>query len=306
MAQPNSATDLVRSLIGSAFADLVNDTRRAQSLLREAMPGIVNNFQGLQDQVAGHVKMVDDLSNQLQGAGGDGGLVGSMRVVIDTFVKDLVGVSHQSMRIVERVSLMEKEVNSVMRNARDIEEMAHTTHFIALNATIEAQRSEAGRPFRVVAEEIKRLAGDAEAFSSNIRDAIGRCKRRLTETHDLVTSFASHDMTVALSAQTGVVATVTSIGNANQRMAATLHELDTKVRDSIRALQFDDILMQLLGSIGQRIGLLESVWLESLPATLSPEDAERLRTAYERHRPDLEGRQVVGQESLDAGTAELF
>ncbi len=303
----NASADLVRTLIAGLFKSLADDTRRAQGLLRDALPQVVSNFQGLQNQVTEHVKMVEDLGRQLQGAGSEPGFISRMKVIIDTFVGDLVSVSQQSVRVVERVTFMGREVDSVTNNARRIEKMADTTRFIALNAHIEAHKSgDAGRTFRVVAEEVKQLAGDAQDFSRQIRDAIERCKLRLNETREMVGSLASHDMTVALRAQQGLIDTVKSIDDSNRALIITLRDLDGRVRESIRALQFDDILMQLLGSIGMRIEKLEAVWLESLPPQFSDEDAARLVKAFERHRGELEARQVVTQTSVEEGTIELF
>jgi hypothetical protein len=108
-------------------------------------------------------------------------------------------------------------------------------------------------------------------------------------------------MNHALSAQSGLLATVEKVNEANAQLVVTLKSLEQSVETATRALQFDDILMQLLGSIGERIGLLQSVWLDSLGG-----DPEKLVRAFERQRAALEKKQAVTQSNLDAGTVELF
>ena len=299
-------TELVRGLIGTAFQSLIDDTKRSQDLLREAIPRVVSSFNGLQTQVQQQVSTVEQISKSLGGAENRGGFSEGMRVIIDTFVKDLIAVSQQSMRIVERVMLMGRDVDSALKNVAEIDTMAHTTRFIAINAQIEAFRTNAGNSFRIVADETKHLARDAAAFSSEIRDAVVRCKDRLNETRELVGKLASHDMTVALSVQDHLARTLASVDGANAQLLSTLKELEANVRVSITALQFDDILMQLLGSIGNRIELLRTVWLESLPPELPPQAARQLIDAWQRHAARLTARNPVAQENLDAGTAELF
>lgn len=305
-SERSDGTELVRALIGSAFETLVADTSRSQDLLREAIPRVVSSFNSLQGQVQQQVATIEGITRKLGGQDTAHGFSDSMRVIIDTFVKDLIAVSQQSMRIVERVMLMGRDVDSALRNVEEIETMAHTTRFIAINAQIEAFRTNAGNSFRIVADETKHLARDAAAFSSEIREAVQRCKERLGETRELVSKLASHDMTVALTVQDQLAATMASVDEANTTLLGTLHELQENVRDSITALQFDDILMQLLGSIGNRIALLRSVWLESLPPTLPPDAARQLIDAWERHAERISAKNPVAQQNLDAGSAELF
>lgn len=289
-----TSAGIVRDLIVRLFTSLVEDAQRAQSLLRDAMPKIVADFQGLQEQVREHVALVDQLATKLQGNEKQAGFVETMRVFIDTFVKDLVDVSQQGVRITERVTLVGHEVNLVIANVGEIDEMARTTRFIALNAHIEANRSgEAGKSFLVVADEIKRLAGDAEQFSSHIRDAVDRCQARLNETKSMVGVLAAHDMKVALSVQNGLVETVTSIDQANRSLRETLRSLDARVRSAIQALQFDDILMQLLTGIERRLSQLQNIWVDALPASMGSAEAVRLVDAYEKHKSVLETRQIV-------------
>jgi len=296
--------ELVRELIGRLFGSLIADTKRARGILAEAVPSIIKSFQSLQHQVHDQFGVIEALALQLQGDGTKGGFVETMRGIVDTFVSDMMLISKQSMRIVERVGQMGHDVDSVITNVTEIEEMARTTRFIALNAHIEAHRSgAAGTTFRVVAEEVKRLAGDANEFSGQIRLAIDRCRGRLAEARGLVGVLASHDMNGAMSAQAGLVATVEKINAANESLVSTLRALDETVKTATRALQFEDILTQLLTSIGDRIEQLQNVWLESLEAK---GDGDALGVAFENHRQALEKPQAVNQTSLDEGTVELF
>jgi methyl-accepting chemotaxis protein len=229
-----------------------------------------------------------------------------MQVIIDTFVKDLVAVSQQSMRVVERVTLMSAEVDSLVRAGAQLEEMAATTRIVALNAQVEANRTRAGQVFRVVADETKRLAREADQFSGEIRSAVDRCRARLDETQTIVSDLASHDMTVALGAQANLARTVKTIDAANSELLITLQALQEQVNAAMTALQFDDILTQLLASIDKRILLLEQVWLDSITPSLPAVETQHMLEAWERRRSELEARQAVQQTNVEVGTAELF
>jgi methyl-accepting chemotaxis protein len=306
MSAPHSPADLLRGLIARTFSTLSGDTRRAQGLLRDAMPRVVGSFVALQAQVRDHMKLITSLSTQFgaEATTGGPGLGAGMRVVIDTFVGDLISVSRQSMKIVEQVTIMGTDVQQMLVSVNHIEEMAGATRIIALNAEIESNRMAQGAPFRVVADETKRLAREAAHFSDEIRHAVDRCKTRLDSTKQLVGTLASHDMTVALRAQDNLAKTIETINAANAELLKTLAVMDEQVNAAMTALQFDDILTQLLGTIDRRITLLQDVWLDSLPA--GNEELTHMLEAWKRRTAELEVDQVVKQESVATGTTELF
>jgi len=302
MSAPQSPADLLRGLIARTFSALSGDTRRAQALLRDAMPRVVGCFLTLQEQVRDHMKLITRLSAEF-GAETSGG--SGMRVVIATFVDDLVSVSRQSMQIVEQVTIMSTDVQQMLVSVDQIEEMSGATRIIALNAEIESNRMVQGAPFRVVADETKRLAREAAHFSDEIRHAVDRCKTRLDSTKELVGKLASHDMTAALRAQNNLATSIETINSANADLLKTLAVMDEQVNAAITALQFDDILTQLLGTIDRRITLLQDVWLDSLPS--GNDELSHMLEAWKRRTAELDvDPRLVKQESVASGTTELF
>src|SRR3712207_5964636 len=76
-------------------------------------------------------------------------------------------------------------MTQVQKVSASIESIANKTNMLALNATIEAARAgEAGRSFAVVAAEVKKLAHDTRAATSEIGGTIAS----LTREAELVTS----------------------------------------------------------------------------------------------------------------------
>jgi methyl-accepting chemotaxis protein len=69
-------------------------------------------------------------------------------------------------------------MSRVQNVSSSIETIAHKTNMLALNATIEAARAgEAGRSFAVVAAEVKKLAHDTRAATSEIAGTIDSLTR---------------------------------------------------------------------------------------------------------------------------------
>jgi methyl-accepting chemotaxis protein len=296
-------------LVGHAFASLLTDVSRSRAILHEAVPGLIASFHGLREGLAAQSAELVEVSQQLQGTAGGAGFLAQMRTVLETFVSDLVTVSHHSIVLVQRVDALNVDVKQIVTHVGSIESMAKATRLIALNARIEAHRAgEAGQTFRVVADEVKTLADQAREFSGQIRDVVDRAHERLDAARTATVALASHDLTSVLEAQRGVLATVERLNATNARVSASLERFHANVDGAIRALQFEDILTQLLATIERRLGNVRDLWLQWLAAqgADSPAQWTEFATLLAKIRPELERASTVEQESMQTGTAELF
>ena len=81
-----------------------------------------------------------------------------------------LGLSQQIDRVVTQMTTLGKEVQGASTVLGAIEELAERTNILAINATIEAYGAgDAGERFRVVADEIRRLAEKVRADAVDIR-----------------------------------------------------------------------------------------------------------------------------------------
>jgi methyl-accepting chemotaxis protein len=81
----------------------------------------------------------------------------------------------------ERMAGFAAAMNQVQTVSSTIETIARKTNMLALNATIEAARAgDAGRSFAVVAAEVKKLAHDTRAATSQIASTLGELTREAT------------------------------------------------------------------------------------------------------------------------------
>lgn len=302
--------EALSQLVGHVFATLAADVVRARRILSEAVPGLTSSFHGLRDGLAAQAAELSEVSEALKGKGGQGeGFLGQIRGVLDVFVNDLVNVSHSSMQMASRVDSLGVEIETIVSHVSQLETLAKTTKLVALNARIEAHRAgEAGKTFRVVADEVKNLADDSAQFSQQIRDVVQRAHAGLTEAQTSVTALASHDLNSILSVHNEVLATIGRLDSTNMRMAESLARFHANVNEAIRALQFEDILNQLLVSIGDRLGHLQELWSSWLLARTQeqPTSWADLDRVLARVEPKLLQKSAVQQTSMQTGTAELF
>ena len=100
------------------------------------------------------------------------------REAIEGTIDGFKGLTDLIVQLGERMAGFAAAMNQVQTVSSTIETIARKTNMLALNATIEAARAgDAGRSFAVVAAEVKKLAHDTRAATSQIGQTIGELTR---------------------------------------------------------------------------------------------------------------------------------
>ena len=127
------------------------------------------------------------------------------RAAIEDTVAIFSGLTELVVQLGERMAGFAEAMSRVQNVSSSIESIASKTNMLALNATIEAARAgEAGRSFAVVAAEVKKLAHDTRAATSEIASTIAS----LTREAEAVTSEIETGVGRSRVAQSGL-ATIT-------------------------------------------------------------------------------------------------
>ena len=100
------------------------------------------------------------------------------REAIEGTIDGFKGLTDLIVQLGERMAGFASAMSQVQSVSSTIETIARKTNMLALNATIEAARAgDAGRSFAVVAAEVKKLAHDTRAATSQIASTIGELTR---------------------------------------------------------------------------------------------------------------------------------
>ena len=127
------------------------------------------------------------------------------RDAIEDTIAVFSGLTELVVKLGERMAGFAEAMSRVQNVSSSIERIAYKTNMLALNATIEAARAgEAGRSFAVVAAEVKKLAHETRAATSDIAGTIAS----LTREAEAVTSEIVTGVDRSRKAQTGF-ATIT-------------------------------------------------------------------------------------------------
>jgi methyl-accepting chemotaxis protein len=230
--------------------------------------------------------------------------------VLHQFTDLLATVSKQSIRTVYRIDDMARELDAVFKLVASVNEISEETFILAVNATIEAAHADGGgRSFSVIASNVRELSKKTRRFNEQIESQIVKARQTVNEVREIIGDMASRDLNVALAGKERVQEMLLQLQNVERFVASSLDKatdsaglIRTAADEAVTALQFEDILMQILQEISGRV--------EELKRSRASREGAPSATplaASDNRRPN--GRlplDTIQQRSVTPGDIELF
>lgn len=313
--------------------DSINDeVARVQTLVSQAISQLTASFQGMHQRTSEQRDLALSVShsaaNNDANAMGIEDFVANTSVAMQRVVDSVVNNAKVSMEIVELTDGIAQHTTDVQVILSEIGSIAKQTNLLALNAAIEAARAgEAGRGFAVVADEVRDLSSRTGQFSQQINGLMQSMQKAVNATEEAIKNMASQDMNFALESKQRVEDIAMSTDRLNRtrasamvRMGDAAEGVEQEVQRAVLALQFQDIVSQLMGHVQRRVAAMEGVMehLSAMAHTLPNEAAEpaaaaeALRREAENVTRSLSGltkataNNPVGQSEMSHGDIELF
>jgi len=327
-AEPvREALEDVRGALVDELGHATRELHQGLDLLRDAVSELGGGFDGLSSKTALQQSLLKQIIEVQDGGVSVQDFAARTGDLLEHFVGMIVQMSRESLRIVYRIDGMAKEMDAVFGLLRNVNTIAEETNLLALNAAIEAARAgESGRGFAVVAGEIRNLASNSNQLNEQIGGHVERARSAMEQLRGLIGAMASQDLNVALSAKGGIDAMTAHVTESDARTSAVADQaveinrgLGSDVSTTIRSLQFEDILSQLISQTRTRLTELQEVTTECtrdieqlacapLEAEALEERAQRVRSrlAIQREKARLRSRGPALQNTMDAGEIELF
>jgi methyl-accepting chemotaxis protein len=313
--ESSSLCSRISGLIGAERAGLDEEIVRVQTLIGGAVAELGIAFRRLDELVRRQEGLATGMIEQ--SAGGDGGMnirgfASEVGQQMDAFVQLLVGISTQSLKVVHQIDDMGVQMDSIFALLGDVRGLSEQTNLLALNASIEAARAgDAGRGFAVVADEVRKLSLRSAGMNEQIVQRIHDAKAAIARVSDTVGEMASKDLSSTLNSKERSQQLLDQVSALNETLAVSLGEMSqvssqvsVTVADAVRALQFEDISTQALGTAQRHCQRLD----ELCALTTADAAPQAISAALD----DLAGRwreaghKAVTQQSMDSGSVELF
>lgn len=322
------ALNEVHATVLEELGHSLKEVMQAIDIIRDAGMELGHGFEGLNEKTTQQRTLMAEL---IDASGGGGGITHAQFTqrtadLLEHFVGLILQLSSESLRIVYRIDEMSEEMDAVFALLRNVDTIAEETNLLALNAAIEAARAgEAGRGFAVVAGEIRNLAKHSNQFNEKIGTHVERARNAMQQLHQLVGRLASQDMSLALSTKGDIDSMMDHVNRSERRVADVANKVSTINRElaadvatTVRSLQFEDILSQLLSQTRQGLVDLQGITNESIrelhemakpdPGQTRLQQLERMRERLSLRRQQSLARRKgpALQTSIAAGEVELF
>lgn len=241
---------------------------QARDILGDAVRKIASSFQVLDHQTASQKKLIQEILDAISGAGGKNANHISAQVfaretsqVLHQFTDLLATVSKQSIRTVYRIDDMARELDAVFKLVASVNEISEETFILAVNATIEAAHADGGgKSFSVIAANVRELSKKTRRFNEQIESQIVKARQTVNEVREIIGDMASRDLNVALAGKERVQEMLLQLQTFERFVATSLDKatdsagrIGTAADEAATALQFEDILTQILQEILARV-----------------------------------------------------
>jgi methyl-accepting chemotaxis protein len=253
------------------FSSLETDMIEAQQIIRESVNKLSGSLTGLESQSSNQREVLRSLIDEmLQMTGSDdsqaAGQAGLQRFFDEThtliaeFVSKMNQLQTTSQGIAVSFEQMQDQVGRITTTLNDVAGITKQTDLLALNAAIEAARAgEAGRGFAVVADEVRKLASRTGGFNIEIRNALGDILTSLHAVGERVADAGAVDMSIAERSQTTLAELASELMEVTERarqhsahITAVTEQMHRLTQEGVLAMQFEDIVTQMISRISQR------------------------------------------------------
>lgn len=324
-------SDQISTILCEETACMIADIERIQTLIQESIVQLQQSFHTMVRETRQQSQLAVNVVGSVAGlADEDSGeehfnvakAIGESEKIIGSFITLLVNTSEKSLGAVDSINSMTAHMERMFGILDDIQSLADQTNLLALNAAIEAARAgDVGRGFAVVADEVRALSVRSSSLNTQIRENIEDAKNKMSDVRSVISNIASLDTDTAIESKVAVDKMLSQIDEANGRteevvtqLSGCTNNINNEINESIRLLQFEDIVNQLSASMQTRLSHIND--MAAVIVTVQEQNPSEvgvfLAAASERIkglRENFKSQKIdekVQQTSMDEGDIELF
>lgn len=206
------------------------------------------------------VQQIADIASSLDYQGQHVSLSDALLLIEETIVNatnKILYVSKTAMSMVYSLNGAMTQLSDVEGFISRIQKITKQTNLLSLNATIEATRAgDAGKGFRVVADEVKNLSKEIAKLSEEMAQKIGSVTQSVKDGYQILEKVATVDMSDTIVVQQKIDSLMQSMLHQNDEARRILNETadaSQKASDTISTMivgmQFQDKISQNIANM---------------------------------------------------------
>lgn len=238
----------------TGFSDVMERNVDAIGTELEQMNAVLESSVGVADRMSESFgTMVHDLEGLLHSVGG----VSRNTAEAGSLVKDSTGRVRHAIATVSQLAESTRDIESILTT---INEISERTRLLSVNAGIEAARAgDAGRGFRVVAGEVKQLAGTTAESARTIVEHLGQIRSMSTSATEAI-----HAINEVIGRVDAIHRDIGAAMARDTEAAGTIRELVSRASDDIKAVRktIEELktgAVQVGDRVGESYSALQSV-----------------------------------------------
>lgn len=197
---------------------------------RDAVAAIAAGLKEVTEQIG---RIVADVADTDEAIAETSRSFDSIKGSVDEFSASVAQMDSRFSAIRSTFEHVDRSTDEIERAIRSIEEIADRTHLLALNAAIEAARAGShGRGFKVVADEVKKLAERSNQFTDTVSKSLATLNQNVSETIRSIDEFEH----VKRSITEGIARTERDVGGSAEAVR-TIEERTRGIAELVRAQQ---------------------------------------------------------------------
>lgn len=318
-------------LVKEQSIEIENSLGQIKTVVQDATANLGDSFTGLNEKSQRQSGMVEAIVNDKGDDDREFNMhtfVGETNDLLKRFITLLLSTSENSMKMVYTIDDIAEHMDKAFNLLDDVGSIADQTNLLALNAAIEAARAgEAGRGFAVVADEVRSLSQNSNRFSEEIREVVQQAKSDISGARSVIKEMASKDMTATMGSKVRIEEMLEAMENYDSIIAdelrgisAVTSEISDSVNLAVRALQFEDVVTQVVcyseghtARLNALVSFLDDKTHQIENALIGEEDELELTVGeMKKELEDLKENwhqslnKAVDQNSMEQGDIEMF